>query len=97
MKFFFHRFFETAAIGTLETMKSNSHIFITYCVLLKNVELYNVDCLQMAMICDCKRFVSQPIIQSLFENIWWAGMKHHQLEHILLIKVLFFYCLIEFK
>lgn len=84
------REFENYATGALDIIYNNSHILISYCVLLREVVFYNIDCLQMAMVCDCKQFVSQPVVQQLFDSIWWGQMKYHNLERArITVKVIY--------
>jgi hypothetical protein len=41
-------------------------------MLLISIPSFNLDALKMGEIGDCKIFLSHPVIQSLFSNIWFG-------------------------
>lgn len=69
------------AIGVLNIFDSTTDDLINGVILLRKIPFYNLDCLQMAVEADCKKFVSLSSVQNLLTDIWYgkiaskSGMK----------------------
>lgn len=49
-----------------------------------------MDCLELAVYCKCKKFVSQPLIQTILDNIWnnqhdhfWKIQPHEAIKMVI--------------
>jgi hypothetical protein len=42
--------------------------------ILRFLKEYQMDCLELAVVCDCKRFVSNEIIQNTLNNLWTGNI-----------------------
>ena len=62
--------FENLAIGVLNIFDLNSDDLINSIVLLRQINIYGMDCLQMAVEARCLKFVSLPTVQILITEIW---------------------------
>ena len=63
-------YFEEMAIGVLNIFDATTDDLINGVILLRKIPFYNLDCLQMAVIADCKTFVSLSSVQNLLTDIW---------------------------
>lgn len=63
-------YFEEMAIGVLNIFDATTDDLINGVILLRKIPFYNLDCLQMAVIADCKKFVSLSSVQNLLTDIW---------------------------
>lgn len=73
--------FEQMAIGVLNIFDATTDDLINGVILLRKIPFYKLDCLQMAVEADCKKFVSLSSCQNLLTDIWYgkiaskSGMK----------------------
>ncbi len=58
------------SIGVLNIFDSITDDLINSVILLRKIPFYNLDCLQMAVKADCKRFVALSSVQNLLTDIW---------------------------
>jgi hypothetical protein len=52
-------------IMTRETRENANDVFI-----LRFLKEYQMDCLELAVVCDCKGFVANEIFQKVLDNLW---------------------------
>jgi hypothetical protein len=58
------------AIGVLNIFDATTDDLINGVILLRKIPFYNLDSLQMAVIADCKTFISLSSVQNLLTDIW---------------------------
>jgi hypothetical protein len=63
------------AIGLLKVYDLNTRDLIKDVLPVRYIPLFGMDCLQLAMHCQCKRFLSTPIIQNILDDIWKGKRK----------------------
>jgi len=68
--FNYERDFEVLAVNVLQTFDKSTRDIINDVLIIRYIELVNMDCLQLAVHCDCKEFVSMPIVQNVINDIW---------------------------
>ena len=56
-------------IMTRETRDNANDVFI-----LRFLKEYEMDCLELAVVCDCKGFVSNEIILNVLDNLWTGNI-----------------------
>ncbi len=56
-------------IMTRKTRDNADDVFI-----LRYLKEYQMDCLELAVVCDCKGFVSNEIIQNILDNLWTGNI-----------------------
>ena len=61
---------EYLAIGVLDIYDTNTEDEENIHILLDNIEFFQMTPLDMALIGDCKNFVSHPSVQNLLTKIW---------------------------
>ena len=64
--------FEQMAIGVLNIFDATTDDLINGVILLRKIPFFNLDCLQMAVEADCKKFVSLSSVQNLLTDIWYG-------------------------
>ena len=65
------------AIGVLNIFDATTDDLINGVILLRKIPFYNLDCLQMSVIADCKMFVSLSSVQNLLTDIWHGKIIAH--------------------
>lgn len=63
------------ACGILDVFDNLSENLIIRIVLLQKIPYYNHGCLKIADEAECYKFVSHPIVQNLFNDIWYGRIK----------------------
>jgi hypothetical protein len=71
---YFKREFENMAIDLLNIMTRKTRDNADDVFILRYLKEYEIDCLELAVVCDCKRFVSNEIIQNILENLWTGNI-----------------------
>jgi hypothetical protein len=56
-------------IMTRKTRDNANHVFI-----LRFLKEYEMDCLELAVVCDCKGFVANEIFQKTLDNLWTGNI-----------------------
>jgi hypothetical protein len=44
-------------------------------LIIRYIKEYGLDCLELAVECKCKKFLSSPIVQSNLNNIWRGSIR----------------------
>ena len=68
--FWFSREFEELAIGVLTVFDKSTRNNVKDVLVIRYIEDLNMDCLELAVYCKCKKFVSNSIVQSILDDIW---------------------------
>ena len=58
------------AIGIVKIFDENTRDIINDTLIVRYIEPFKMDCLELAVTCDCKKFLSQPTIQKVMDNLW---------------------------
>ena len=77
------------AAGVLDLFQSYTTDKNKIDMLLISIPSFNIDALKMGEIGDCKIFLSHPVIQNLFSNIWY-GQNSYESNFKETVKVKFF-------
>ena len=64
------RKFEDMAIGVLEVFDKSTRDNVQDVLVIRYIESLKMDCLELAVHCDCVNFVSNSIVQRILDNIW---------------------------
>ena len=54
----------------LDVFDANNRDVVNDVLILRYFEYLKMDCLELAVHCGCKRFVSRPIVQNVIKSIW---------------------------
>ncbi len=65
------------AIGVLNVYDQNTRDIINDVLAVRYIPLFGMDCLKLAMHCDCKRFLSTSVIQNILDDIWKGKRKKY--------------------
>ena len=68
--FDFHRNFEDLAIGVLTVYDRNTRENVNDVLVIRYLKDLEMDILELAVHCKCKRFVSNSTVQCILDNIW---------------------------
>ena len=72
------------AIGVLNCFEKHTRENIVDVLVMRYMRDLNMDCLELAVRCKCKNFVSHQIVQAILDNIW-VGRNVTLLENVLFL------------
>ena len=58
------------AIGLLEVFDKNTRETVLDVLVLRYLKDLGMDCLELAVLCKCQRFVSNASVQRILDHIW---------------------------
>jgi hypothetical protein len=64
------RLFEDMAIGVLEIFDKNTSEAVDDVLIIRYIRQLEIDHLELAYICKCKKFMSNSLVQRVLDNIW---------------------------
>jgi hypothetical protein len=67
------------AISLVNYYEQNTRDVINDVLIVRYIPLFQMDCLELAMTCKCKQFLSNSTIQDILDNIW-KGQQHKDSE-----------------
>ncbi len=56
-------------------------------LIIRYIENLEMDCLELAVHCECKRFVSHPLIQRILDTIWY-GYIDYPVKKVIILNIL---------
>jgi hypothetical protein len=62
--------FENKAIGVLEVFDKNTKENVVDVLVIRYLKELGMDCLELAVLCKCERFVSNTTVQRILDYIW---------------------------
>ncbi len=68
------------AIGTLKVYDKNTRDNVIDVLVIRFIEHFKMDCLELAVDFECKRFVSNTTVQTILDNIWNGKAKDCSIE-----------------
>ena len=71
------------AIGVLDVYDKNTRENVADVLVMRYMKEFSMDCLEMAVHCQCKRFVSNVTVQRILDNIW-TGKRNEPLEIVII-------------
>ena len=74
------------AIGVLKVFSNHTREVVCDVLVKRYIKDYGMDCLQLAVLCKCKNFVSSEIVQNNLQKIW-KGTKSSQTELVFILKI----------
>ena len=69
------------AIGLLGVYYKNTRENVVDVLVIRYIEELGMDCLELAVHCECEKFVSSPTVQRILTNIW-NGKKNNHLKMV---------------
>jgi hypothetical protein len=67
------------AIGLIKLYDRNTRDSISDVLIIRYIPLFRMDCLELAVHCKCKGFLSTTIVQNILNNIW-SGKQQNNSE-----------------
>jgi hypothetical protein len=77
----FRRQFEDLAIGVLTVYDRNTRENVNDVLVIRYLKDLEMDSLELAVHCKCKRFVSNSTVQCILDNIW-LGKRNDSLKMV---------------
>ena len=57
------------AIGVVKTFNGKM-IEVNDVLIVRYIDHLKMDCLELAVLCDCKEFISMSVVQRALDNLW---------------------------
>ena len=65
------------AIGVLEVFDKNTRENVIDVLVIRYFPELEIDCLELAVLCNCKNFVSNSTVQSILDYLWCDTRKKY--------------------
>lgn len=67
---FFCRKFEYMAIGVVKSFDEKMIEELNDVLIVRYIKHLEMDCLELAVLCDCKEFISMNVVQRILTDLW---------------------------